>query len=113
MTYIDMIYIYISLDLTSHASKKLGFLRLFPYFPIHELTYCTRAGPKYVVAESQSKKSRKKPRNLNTYTQNHPLTYINPISIRKRGGRGEAAAPPFMDPYLIYIGEWVILCVGV
>ena len=95
------------------VSRFLGFLRLLPYFPMHELTYCTRAGPKYVVAESQSKKSRKKPRNLNTYTQNHPLTYINQIWIHKRGGRGFAAAPPFGDGYWIYIGEWVILCVGV
>ena len=96
---------YIYLDLTSHASKKLGFLRLLPYVPMHELTYCTSAGPKYVDAESQSKKSRKKPRSLNTYTQNHPHTYTNPISIPRRGGCGEAAAPPFMDPYLIHIAD--------
>ena len=37
------------------VSELSGFLRRSPYFPMHESTYRTVAGPKYGVAESRSK----------------------------------------------------------
>ena len=72
------------LNSTLKVARLLGFLRVLPLFPMPPLTYCKMAGPKYVVSQSRSKKSRKKPKDLNTYTQNHPRTYTNPISIPNR-----------------------------
>ena len=49
-------------------------LCVIPSFAMPPLTYCNMAVPKYDVTRSRSKKSRNKPKQLNTYTQKSPYT---------------------------------------
>ena len=87
----------------SLVAASLCILCVLPSFPMPPLTYCQMAGLKYVVSQSRSKKSRKQPSNLNTYTQNHPRTYTNPISIPKRGGRRRSRRPPLLRIHIWYV----------
>ena len=73
----------------------LGLLRISKSFPMPLLTYCKMAGPKYVVAQSRNKKSRKatsKTKSLHTISPTH--FYKSDI----HSFRGWAASSPPRPP---------------
>ena len=80
-----------------HSCRLLGFLFVLPPFAMPPLTYGKMVGPEYAVSQPRSKN---KPENPNNYTQNHPRTYTNPISILKRDGRRRSRRPSILRAHI-------------
>ena len=102
------------LNSTLKVARLLGFLRVLPSFPMPPLTYCEIAGPKYVVSQSRSKKSRKQTKSFKHLHPKSPTRlYKSDMNPQKGWAAASPSPTPLGDGYGMCISAWVILCVGV